>query len=158
MVQTDPSKEKSFQEWTGRLLEYGIRKENDTLVVSAEVQNILANPKLMEIVFPEKYSLEAVSVLLKKMELKKAFWYLINLYPEDKDRAMAIILKYDRILPMDHVLMSTFYTFSMIDTSVSSIKNGTPTILRPDLVESKLSHVKEMIQYVLYYRNLSEKG
>ena len=146
-----------IQNWMGNLYEYGVRTENDTLIVSSEVQNTLKNLPLMEFMFPEKYTWETTIALMEKMELKKAIWYLINIYPDDKESVMKVLLQYDRIFPIDRILLSTFYTYGMIDKKVCSLEDGKLKILRPDIVETKLASVKQMIEYIVYYRSLPEK-
>lgn len=140
-------------EWLANLYEHGIRAEEDTLFISAEVRNILANDELMQFMFPGEYTWASAVYLMEKMELKKAFWFLLNLYPENRELVVQTLLKYDSIIEIDKVLTSVFYTYAMIDPEVCKIENGKPEIIRPDLVEEGLSNLKEIIQYIRYFRN-----
>lgn len=151
---TEAEKEKALKvgEWIGNLYEHGIRAEDDTLFVSAEVRNLLANDELMKFMYPEEYTWSSATFLMEKMELKKAFWFLLNLYPDNRELVVQTLLKYDSIIEMDKVLTSVFYTYAMIDPRVCKIENGTPKIIRPDLVEEGLTNLKEMIQYIRYFR------
>lgn len=144
-------------EWVSSLYEHGIRNDGDTLFVSNEVQEILENDELRNFVFPENYTWVTTAFLLNKMELKKAFWFMINLYPDNKELVMKAILSYDAVFKMDEVLLSAFYTYAMIDPSVCVLENGRPKIKRPDIAEIKLTYVNEMINYINHYRGLASR-
>ena len=143
---------KATVEWIQNMYEHGIRKDADTLFISTEVQNLIANEKLMEFMFPEEYTWERAVFLLNKMELKKAFWFLLNLYPTNKELVLRTFLKYDTLVNMDKVLVSVYYTYAMVDPKVCKIENGKPNIVRPDLVEEGLANLKEVISQIAYYR------
>ena len=89
------------------------------------------------------------------MEIKKAFWYFINLYPEDHDLVMQSVLHYDNLFEVDHVLLAAFYTYAFADPEVCRIEEGKPVISRPDLIEEKLHTVREMIEKVTKYRMIT---
>ena len=147
-------KTKSQIKWAANIYEHGVRQDADSLFISAEVHRILSNPELKAFLYPETYSWESTIYLLEKMELKKAFWFLINLYPQNKEMVMKTILRYDKILKMDKALISSLYTYAMLDPRVCDFANGKPTVKRPDLLEESLGNVKEMVDYVTYYRTL----
>ena len=138
--------------WVNNLYEHGIRSEADSLFISAEVQNIMANEELRNFLFPSEYTWESAILLLDRMQLKKAFWFLINLYPDNKEVVMNTILAYDGLFQMDKVLISTFYTYSMIDPAVCTFSNGQTRIKRPDIAEMKLQHLSEMIAHIVQFR------
>jgi hypothetical protein len=150
--------EEAIVRWVGTIYEHGIRVDGDTLVMSVEVQQIIGNDSLRAILFPDVYTWEHALSLMQVMELKKAFWILINLYPQHKELVMKTILAYDELFEMDRALLSTFYTFSMIDPQVCDFIDGRPVIKRPDVVEAKLASVKEMVGYVLSYRAQEKKN
>ncbi len=80
---------------------------------------------------------------------------MINLYPKsEKDKKMAVrsVLAYEKVFKMDEVLLNTFYTYSFMDPEVSEVKNGIPEITRPDIMETKLKNVKEIVEYIYIYR------
>ena len=141
-------------EWFNNLYTPGIDVQNDTLILSAEVQHLLAHPEEMQKLFPEQYKWEDAIAMMQSMDLKKAFWHLINLYPDNKEMVMKTMISYDQVLKMDDALVSSFYTYSMLDPNVCEFKNGKPNVVRPDLVEAKLGQVKEMVDYLVYYRTL----
>ena len=94
------------------------------------------------------------------MELKKGFWYLINLYIIDttnKDLVVQSLVPFDRMLDMQKVLTSTFYTYALLDPKVCTYKNGKPVITRPDIVEMRFNKLKEIISYIIYFRNELKK-
>lgn len=156
MTEAEKENARNLAKWLNELYEHGIRQDADTLFISAEVQNLLANPEMMAFMFPEEYTWGSAVALMDKMELKKAFWVLLNLYPDNRELVVQTLLKYDSLVEMDKVLTSVFYTYAMIDPRVCRIENGKPQIIRPDLVEEGLSNLKEVIQYVRYFRAQNE--
>jgi hypothetical protein len=141
-------------QWINNLYEHGVRTEQDTLFISKEVRQILNKEDLMNFMFPEVYRWESALYLMEKMQLKKAFWFLINLYPDYKENVMKTVLSYDHLFEMDKVLISTFYTYSMIDPLVCQMENGKPNIIRPDIAEQKLLILQEMISQINHNRAL----
>jgi hypothetical protein len=157
LTEAEKENAQNLAKWLNEMYEHGIRQDADTLFISAEVQNLLSNPEMMAFMFPQEYTWGHAIALMEKMELKKAFWFLLNLYPENRELVVQTLLKYDSLVEMDKVLTSVFYTYAMIDPSVCKIENGKPQIIRPDLVEEGLSNLKEMIQYIRYYRARNEE-
>lgn len=148
---------KEFIKWLGDLYEFGVQVSADSITITAEIQNVINNEALRNFLYPETYQWQSAIVLLNRMELKRALWFLINLYPDYKELVMKSIIKYDHLFEMDHALLSAFYTYAIVDPEVCSIIDGKPFIERPDLVEQKLRTVKEMIEYVLLYRSQREQ-
>jgi len=102
-------------------------------------------------VYPEVYTWPAAVGLMNRMELKKAFWYLINLYETDTAHRNIIVgtfLLYDSLVDMDKILLNTFYTYGLTDPRYCRIKNNKPDIFRPDIMEKKLRTTKEIVGYV----------
>lgn len=149
--------EVAAREWLGNLYDIGVYVNADSMLITPEVQEILGNESLQKLLYPEEYSWKVALMLLDRMELKKAFWYFINLYPDHKDLVMKSVLHYDKILEMDHVLVGVFYTYALVDPEVCTLEDGHPNITRPDLIEAKLRTVKEMVQHVVAYRAFSQK-
>ncbi|MCW3110723.1 MAG: hypothetical protein JWQ09_5229, partial [Segetibacter sp.] len=147
--------EKYWQTWIKDLYEVGVEQTKDSIKVSAEVKKIILDSNYRKTIYPAAYTLPVSADLLKRMEIKKAMWYLINMYgpnKESKDMVLKIILPFEQGLEMDKVLISTFYTYAMIDPSVGSLKNGKIVINRPDLLEQKFNTVKEMVGYIVSQR------
>ena len=138
--------------WVANLYEFGVKVGEDSIVISAEIQNMLNNETLRDFMYPDTYQWETTMALLQQMELKRALWFMINLYPENKEVAIKAIVKYDHLFEMDRALLAALYTYAFVDPEVCTIIDGKLIINRPDLAEKKLDTVNEMIKYVLYYR------
>lgn len=157
---SSPAKEptetqKQIAKWIADLYTFGVDVSADSLIVSGEVEQLMHDEDLRKVMYPEKYDWPVALQLMDKMQLKRAFWYFINMYqdPEKQELVMKAVLRYDGIFSMDVALLSAFYTYAMLDPAVSEITpDGHIKVTRPDLVEAKLRTVKEMIQYVKYYR------
>jgi hypothetical protein len=137
------------------LYEMGVRKDNDSLYISDESAKAHSDSEYRKILYPETYTWEKALTLIAAIELKKAFWHLINLYPKDqesKEFSVRIILGYDSLFDMERVITSTFYTYAFMDPEIGSIKDGKIDITRPDILEGKLHVVKEMMTYIHAYR------
>lgn len=141
--------------WYLDINEKGIDKKGDSIIFSKEFVKVLNDEEYRLFIFPETYKKEVAAYLIDKKLLKQAFWYFINLYPQsdlNKETILKAILSYDQVLKMDEVLVNTFYTYSFMDPEISIIKDGKPEIVHPDILEKKLSDVKEMVGYILKYR------
>lgn len=161
-IENEISKEDSIKafEWYLELNEKGIEKIGDSVIYSKEFVKVLNNQKYRDFLFPKEYKMEVAAYLIEYKLLKQAFWYFINLYPQDKtnkELVIKIVLGYDKIFKMDEMLVNTFYTYSFMDPEISIIKDGKPEIVRPDIFEAKLANVKEMVNYVLKYREQQKK-
>ena len=141
--------------WLKETTEIGVEMTNDSVKFSKEFIKVLKDEKYKSLIFPEKYTWSVVTKLIEHQQLRQAFWYFINLYPENqtnKELIVKIILAYDGIFKMDEILVNAFYTYSFMDPEISVIKDGKPEIIRPDILEKKLGHVKEMVAYIHKYR------
>jgi len=138
----------------------GVDLVDDSLMVSEEFNKLVKDEKYRSSFYPEIYSWEQTINYINNKELKKAFWFLINLYPvNDKNKSLVVrsIISYDQVFKMDKVLINTFYTYAFTDPEVGIIVNNTPEITRPDILENKLRTVNELIKYIVYYRNQKNK-
>ena len=150
-------KEKYWQNWITNLYEIGIEKRSDSFKISADVKKIILNSSYRKTFFPVKYTFQAVAEFYRAMEIKKAMWYMINIYGSDtskesKEYILKLILPFEQGLEVDKVLISTFYTYALIDPAVGTFTNGRIHIQRPDILEAKFNAVKEMIGYVVSQR------
>jgi len=139
----------------GDLYNMGISMENDSIKISDEFKKLLNDSLYLKTVYPDVYDWRIVQQLLEKKELKKAFWHMLNLYrvnEGNKENILKIFLSYDKILDMNKVLTATFYTYCYQDPEIGIIRNGKPDIERPDILESKLETVKEIIRNLDYNR------
>ena len=62
------------------------------------------------------------------------------------------VISYDSAFNMEEMLINTFYTYCFMDPKISVIKDGSPEIVHPDILEEKLNDVKEIVAYVMKYR------
>lgn len=141
------------------LFEAGLRLDGDTLHMSYYLRNLINDNDYREKMYPETYTWEQVIEFLDRQELKKAFWFLINIYSEneyDRELVMRAIMAYDQLLEMDEIIMNTFYTYAFIDPIVCAINDGIPEIIRPDILEIKLHKVHEMIAHIIHFREQQE--
>jgi hypothetical protein len=151
--------DKILLHWLADLSKKGIEKSGDSVITSKEFKRVLKDIKYRELLYPKEYTWEVALSLMNSKYLKQTFWYFINLYPENESNKQLIvnsILAYDKYLKMDEMMINTFYTYSFMDPEISVIKEGEPEIIRPDILEQKLSYVKEMVSYVRYYRKQNQ--
>ena len=147
--------EEYWNAWMKDLYQRGVEMEKDSIRINAEAKRILTDSAYRRIIYPQVFSWPAAQELLKRMELKIAFWYLVNLYMADtanRKLVLNTLIPFDQLFEMDKVLTSTFYTYALLDPSVCAINNGRPEILHPDRVEVKFHKVKEIIGYIQQYR------
>lgn len=144
------------------LAEKGVEITDDSIKVSPEFQRLLNDKSYRAEVYPVAYTWEQTVKFIQNQELKKAFWYFVNLYPQsDKFKELVIksVVAYDQVFKMDEVMINSFYTYCYLDPEVSIIEEGKPEIVRPDMLEAKLKNLKEIVGYILHFRDqrLKEK-
>lgn len=150
-----PKSEEWAKAWMKDLHEMGIRMEGDSLRVSDTARRVMTDAAYRKAVYPEVYRWEAVKKLIEAKQMKIAFWYLINLYEAGgkyRDPALKMLLALDGPLEMDRVLLSTYYTYGLVDPRVCSFEDGHPVVHRPDLAEKRLGVVKEILAKVAIHR------
>ncbi len=141
--------------WLKDLYEPGVSVTEDSVFINAEASKLINDEQYRNLLYPKTYSWQAAIVFIQKQELKKAFWYFINLYSlneKNKEIVVKAILAYDKLFKMDKILVSTFYTYSLIDPEIGSIVNGQSKITAPHILEKKLQVVKELLFYLDKYR------
>lgn len=139
----------------------GVETRNDSLIIDDEVLRLLNDSEYRKLVYPAKYEWPSAIRLMQQMELKKAFWHLINLYhaaPESRNLIVTTVVMYDSIVPMDKVILNSFYTYSFADPRVCRVKNGKPEIFRPDLLQDLLANTREIVSNIVYYRDQKQKN
>jgi hypothetical protein len=149
-----------WNKWASNLLEMSVEQQKDSVYIKEEVLLTFKDSALRKSLYPDKYDWPAAIALMKGMELKKAYWHLINIYMADtssRSKVMGIFIVYDNIVEMDKVLLNVFYTYAFGDPRVSRIVNGKPEIVRPDLMEKHLAVTKEIINYIWYNRKEKSK-
>ena len=155
------SKEESANvlKWYLEITEKGIEKIGDSVIYSKEFIKVLNDENYRSFIFPKEYNREVAAYLIDNKNLKQAFWYLINIYPQNEDTKKIVIqsvIAYDKVFKMDEVLVNTFYTYSFMDPEISVVKDGKPEIVRPDILEAKLANVKQMVAHIIKYRKQQE--
>ena len=143
--------------WYYDLTEKGVRIEGDTMYFNEEARRLIADENYRKSIYEGGYNLENLKTYLLEMKLKIAFWQMINLYPKDKKNMLTYVYAYDKTIPSDEVLLSSFYTYAFFDPEIAIINNGKPKVLRPDLFEKKFRWTKEMIYAVTEQRKKDKK-
>ena len=151
--------ETAIMNWLIELNEKGVEITEDSVKVSKEYTKVLNDEAYRTIVFPKIYTWEQTVQFIQKQELKQAFWFLINLYPQseqNKELVIKSVITYDKLFKMDELMVNAFYTYSFLDSETSIIKDGKPETVRPDILEEKLRNVKEIVGYINNYRKQQE--
>ncbi len=147
-------------EWLANLNEKGLEMVGDSIKLGKDFRRLLTDTSYFNAMYPKDYSWEQTIEFFKKQELKEAFWYLINLYPENeknKELVLKSVLTYDQVLKVDDLMVNSFNTFCYADPEISKIENERTEIVHPDIFETKLSVVQEIVAYVQHYRMLQNK-
>lgn len=155
-----PETQARAEKWVRNLFEMGMRVEGDSLRVSDEARRVMTDSAYRKIIYPESYQWGAVKQLIDAQQMKIAIWYLINLCEADsryRDAALKVLVALDGPLEMDKVLVSTFYTYGVLDPRVCSLKSGQFEVTRPDLAEQRLYVVKDIIDKIVTYRKIKEQ-
>ena len=153
-IKTDDIQTEHMQSWIDNIYQHGVSMTEDSVFLSIEAQRLIVDQPFRSIVYPQNYSWPVALDLIKKNEIKIAFWHLLNLYlinDENKNLVVKSILTYDKVLDMEKALVSTFYSYCYTDPEIGSIKNGRPEITAPHLLEKKLQAVRDIIYYIETY-------
>jgi hypothetical protein len=155
MVSDKATKDSAIIVWLEGLHEQGVTTEDDSIVISKEAQRLMTDAQYRQLMYPKVYDWQMVISSIQRQDLKKAFWYLINLYMIDnknKDIVIKSLLSYDRVFKMDKVLVNTFYTYVLVDTEIGVVTDGQFKVTEPHMMEKKLNALKEIIFYLEKYR------
>jgi hypothetical protein len=142
---------KQFNEWLQDLYKPGVEVIGDSVSVSKETAFLMENEAYRNVVFPKIYTWDVAKRFLEKQDLKKAFWYFINLYSTDnqsKEIVIRAVIAYNEVFKMDEVLKSVFYTYSLVDPEIGSMANGHSEVTDPHILEKKLQVLKELLLYI----------
>src|SRR5690348_15294069 len=72
--------EKYWSGYFNNLSSMGVETSNDSLIVRQEVVKLFTDSLYRKSVYPAQYTWQEAILLLREMDLKKAFWYMLNLY------------------------------------------------------------------------------
>jgi hypothetical protein len=143
--------EEYWAQWKKDLYDVGIKLTKDSMQISEESKRVMQDSNYRKLIFPESYTWAKAVAYLKQTEMKKAFWYFIKLYAQDTANRKLIVeslVPFDRALEMDKVLISTFYTYALLDPAICTFKNNRIQITHPDVLEKEFSQVKEMVGFI----------
>ena len=148
--------EKLNEEWFKNLTEKGVSSGEKEIFFSEEGIKLLNDSMYRDKIYKDEYTLYDVGISLSNMDIKLAFWQIINIYPEKKDTLIQFVFAYDKILPVDEIILASFYTYAFFDPKITNLENGTPKVYRPDLFEDYFRRTKEIIYYLNFIRGNKE--
>ena len=67
------------------------------------------------------------------------------------------VFAFDEILPVDEILLASFYTYAFFDPNITKLDNGKPDVYRPDIFEEYFRRTKEIIFVIDNLRNSKTK-
>jgi hypothetical protein len=155
VISATAESEDYWKQWTVDLYERGVELTKDSLKINSEAKKVLADANYRKVIYPKAYTWQIASTLMKQMELKKAFWYLLNLYSTDTTNKRLVInsvLAFDQLYEMDKAMTASFYSYALLDPLVCDVKNGRPQIVNPVELEKKFADLKQIVGYVQLYR------
>ncbi|MAD59171.1 MAG: hypothetical protein CMB81_02430 [Flammeovirgaceae bacterium] len=144
--------EKRNKDWVESLTEKGVSSDDKEIFFSEEGIKLLNDSLYRVKIYKDKYSLYDVGVSLSNMDIKLAFWQMINIYPQKRDTLIQYIYAYDKILPVDEIVLASFYTYAFFDPRITKINTGRPEVYRPDIFEEYFRRAKEIVYYLNYLR------
>ena len=148
--------EKLNEEWFKNLTEKGVSSGEKEIFFSEEGIKLLNDSMYRDKIYKDEYTLYDVGISLSNMDVKLAFWQIINIYPEKKDTLIQFVFAYDKILPVDEIILASFYTYAFFDPKITNLENGKPKVYRPDLFEDYFRRTKEIIYYLNFIRGNNE--
>ena len=149
--------EQKSKEWIDQLKEPGVKINGENMEFSAVAQALISNTELRNIIYKENYSFEDVKKSLEQLNIQLAFWQMINIYPNNKRKVLECIYSYDSLIPVDEIVIASFYTYSFFDPKVTKIIDNKPIVERPDIFEQMLLSTKEIVAYVQEFRKENKK-
>ena len=144
------------KKWLNTLTSKGVTSKNEEIVFDEEAIKLLQDKSYREKVYRE-YTLYDVGLSFSEMDIKKAFWQIINIYPQKKDTLIKYVFAFDEILPVDEILLASFYTYAFFDPNITKLDNGKPDVYRPDIFEEYFRRTKEIIFIIDDLRNSKTK-
>ena len=144
------------KKWLNTLTSKGVTSKNEEIVFDEEAIKLLKDKSYREKVYRE-YTLYDVGLSFSEMDIKKAFWQIINIYPQKKDTLIQYVFAFDEILPVDEILLASFYTYAFFDPNITRLGNCKPDVYRPDIFEEYFRRTKEIIFVIDNLRNSKTK-
>ena len=144
--------EDALKEWLEAIQTPGVILEDNNMIFSDEAKKLAQDEAYRNSVYKDPYTLVDVKDAIQKFEIQKAFWRMINLYPENKELMLQFIYAYDKTVPSDKLVTASFYTYAFFDPRITNIVDGKPDIYRPDLFEEYFRITKEIATYIALFR------
>ncbi|MDC8002667.1 hypothetical protein POV27_01265 [Aureisphaera galaxeae] len=149
--------EEALSVWFEEIKTPGVKIEGNQMIFSEEAQKLIKDVSYRENVYKENYSFADVQQSLARFEMQKAFWQMLNLYPDHKEDVVRYIYAYDKAFPTDEVVVASFYTYAFFDPAITDLSEGKPNVHRPDIFEDYLRRTQEIVTYIEYFRNEEAK-
>jgi hypothetical protein len=150
--------EKEAAEWLLALRTPGVKVTDTSMVFSKEAQRLLKDEAYRNEVYKDVYTFQDVKMSLARGEYQKGFWQMLNLYPEHKEDVVRFIYAYDNAFPTDEVVVASFYTYGFFDPKITKLDGNTPNVYRPDIFEEYLRRTREIVSYILVFREEAQKA
>ncbi len=149
--------------WLNDLYNPIVITKGDTIRYTKEAVMVLTNKKYYNIIYPNDYTWEITTELMKNKWVKQSIWYMINLYMANKKinspYILNTIISLDRVIDMEKVLINSYYSYIAFDPQVVEIENEkVKKIIRPDIAEHKLVVTEEIVAYLRDYRKSNLKN
>ncbi len=146
-----------YRDWYQKTTKPGIKYDSTSFTFDEEVKRIIADPVYRYTVFKKTYTWEDVKFSLKKTDLRLAFWQMLNLYPKNKKQVLKYIIAYDKAVPADEIISSSYYTYAILDPRITKITSGKPDLRRPDILEDMFKDMNDIIDAIHAYREQHPK-
>jgi hypothetical protein len=140
--------------WLDHLNEEGVNVSGDSVTLSKEASLLLTDENYRRFMYPATYDWQTALGLIQRQDLKKAFWFFMNLYlvnDQNKDAVVKSFVTYNKIFKMDKILVNTFYTYVLADPEIGSFEDGQFKVTAPHIMEKKLNALKEILFYIDKY-------
>ena len=80
--------QKSNEEWFKNLTEKGVSSGEKEIYFSEEAIMLLNDSIFRDKIYKDEYTLYDVGISLSNLDIKLAFWQMINIYPQKKDLSL----------------------------------------------------------------------
>lgn len=144
--------ESLMEKWLEELVTPGVIIEGQNMKFSNEARRLIDDEAYRNSVYKDQYTFLDVKNSLLDVNIQKAFWQMIVMYPENKKQVLEYIYSYDKKIKTDEVITASFYTYAFFDPKITTIENNKPNIYRPDLFEEYFRRTKEIVNYIAFFR------
>lgn len=156
VVTDSMSKDSVILKWIEDLYKEDVTIVNDSVKIGKETTRLISDESYRKVMYPLNYSWEMVVYFIGKHDIKRACWFLLNLYlADEKNKELVIksLLAYDKVFKMDKILTNTFYTYILADSEAGSVVDGEFKLTAPHIMDKKLNGLREILFYLDKYRN-----